>query len=85
MNQSFQVALGSKPLPEGTLFYIVGISGEGQARLLEYARARLSDDHLVVFAHRYVTRSTDADREYEIQLSAAEFALRKRHGLFAMN
>ncbi len=85
MGQSFQPALTSTLLPEGTLFYIVGASDANKAGLLRYARAQLKDNHLIVFAHRYVTRSFDTGRDDEIRLSNAEFALRERHGLYAMS
>ena len=85
MDQPSAPVLAPSHSPEGTLFYLVGGSGEGKARLLDYARARLGDNHLVVFAHRYIMRGSDRGREDEIRLSNAEFALRKRHGLFVMS
>ena len=70
---------------EGRLFYVVGASGAGKDRVLEYARAHLGDTHPVMFAHRYVTRRAVPRSEREVALTDAEFALRKRRGLFVMD
>jgi ribose 1,5-bisphosphokinase len=69
----------------GRLFYLVGASCAGQDGLLDYARRQLGGRHPIMFAHRYVTQSASARTEYDVLLSEAEFALRKRHGLFVMD
>lgn len=67
------------------LIYVVGASGSGKDSLMRYARARLADNPAVVFAHRYITRDAHAGGENHIALSAAEFAARRRAGLFALD
>jgi ribose 1,5-bisphosphokinase len=69
----------------GRLVYVVGASGAGKDSVIRYAREALGEQHRVVFAHRYITRPVDARGENHIALSKAEFLLRKRHGLFAMD
>ena len=39
----------------------------------------------IAFAHRYITRPADTGGENHVALSAAEFALRRAHGLFAFH
>jgi ribose 1,5-bisphosphokinase len=67
------------------LFYVMGPSGAGKDSVLGRARALLPADSPVVFAHRYITRSPEASGENHVALSAAEFALRRAHGLFAFH
>ncbi|WP_136248702.1 ribose 1,5-bisphosphokinase [Halomonas borealis] len=64
----------------GRLVYVMGASGVGKDSLLDAARAR-HPDWLV--AHRYVTRDSGAS-ENSVALSAAEFASRRRSGLFCL-
>ncbi|MDB5902965.1 MAG: phnN [Betaproteobacteria bacterium] len=66
------------------LYYVVGASGVGKDSLIRYARDALGEAHAVVFAHRYITRAPGAGSENHVELTRPEFALRKRHGLFAM-
>ena len=53
--------------------------------VLERARALLSADLPIAFAHRYITRPADVGGENHVALSRAEFALRRAHGLFAFH
>jgi ribose 1,5-bisphosphokinase len=69
---------------KGRLFYIVGASGAGKDSLIRYARNKLGVHDAVVFAHRYITRAPDAGGENHVALSASEFTLRERNGLFAL-
>lgn len=69
----------------GPLIYIMGPSGAGKDSVLGRARAMLSIDLPVVFAHRYITRPAEAGGENHVALSEAEFALRRAHGLFAFH
>jgi ribose 1,5-bisphosphokinase len=69
----------------GPLVYVMGPSGAGKDSVLGRARAMLSIDLPVVFAHRYITRPVDAGGENHVALSHAEFALRRAHGLFAFH
>jgi len=69
----------------GALVYVMGPSGAGKDSVLGRARALLSIDLPVVFAHRYITRPSDAGGENHVALSQAEFALRRAHGLFAFH
>jgi ribose 1,5-bisphosphokinase len=69
----------------GPLVYVMGPSGAGKDSVLDRARKLLTDKHLVVFAHRYITRPAAAGGENHIELSSAEFGLRRTHGLFAFH
>lgn len=69
----------------GSLIYVMGPSGAGKDSVLARARERLPADAPVVFAHRYITRRADAGGENHVALSAAEFALRRARGLFALH
>ncbi len=66
----------------GSLLYVMGSSGAGKDSLIGYARRTLGEDAGVVFAHRYITRPAHADGENHVALSAAEFEMRSRNGLF---
>lgn len=72
------------PARPGQLFYVVGPSGAGKDTILADARAKLAGRVFVALAHRYITRPADGGNENHIALSSAEFALRDRAGLFAM-
>jgi ribose 1,5-bisphosphokinase len=63
----------------------MGPSGAGKDSVLGRARAMLSIDLPVVFAHRYITRPHDIGGENHVALSPSEFALRRAHGLFAFH
>ena len=52
---------------------------------MEYARSRLGSEDRVVFAHRYITRPSDAGGENHIALSNEEFERRLDLGLFCMH
>ncbi len=69
----------------GTLVYVMGPSGAGKDFVLGRARAMLSIDLPIVFAHRYITRPANSGGENHVALSHAEFALRRAHGLFAFH
>ena len=69
----------------GPLIYVMGPSGAGKDSVLDRARAMLSVEAPVVFAHRYITRPADVGGENHVALSRAEFALRRAHGLFAFH
>ena len=66
------------------LIYIMGPSGSGKDALMREARALLPAEAPVAFAHRYITRPADAGGENHVALSRAEFAMRRRLGLFAL-
>jgi ribose 1,5-bisphosphokinase len=70
---------------QGPLVYVMGPSGAGKDSVMERARSLLPADAPVVFAHRYITRPAGAGGENHIALSAAEFELRRAHGLFAFH
>ncbi len=72
-------------LVNAPLFYVMGPSGAGKDSVLARARALLPADTSVVFAHRYITRPAEASGENHVALSAAEFAMRRAHGLFAFH
>ncbi|MDO9198347.1 phosphonate metabolism protein/1,5-bisphosphokinase (PRPP-forming) PhnN [Rhodoferax sp.] len=67
------------------LIYVVGASGSGKDSLMSYARNRLANESLVVFAHRYITRAADAGGENHVALTQEEFDSRRRAGLMAMH
>jgi ribose 1,5-bisphosphokinase len=69
----------------GPLVYVMGPSGAGKDSVLNRARMLLSDNVPVVFAHRYITRAAEAGGENHVELSPAEFTLRRTHGLFAFH
>jgi ribose 1,5-bisphosphokinase len=69
----------------GALVYVMGPSGAGKDSVLGRARAMLSIDLPIVFAHRYITRPANSGGENHVALSPAEFALRRAHGLFALH
>lgn len=67
------------------LVYVMGASGAGKDSVLQYARRALDGRDPVIFAHRYITRPAGADIENFVALSLREFALRRRHRLFAFH
>jgi len=67
------------------LVYVMGPSGAGKDSVMQRARALLSADASVVFAHRYITRPAETGGENHVALSRAEFALRRAHGLFVFH
>lgn len=67
------------------LVYVMGPSGAGKDSVLNRAREMLTADLPVAFAHRYITRPVDAGGENHVELSPAEFARRRAHGLFALH
>jgi ribose 1,5-bisphosphokinase len=73
------------PEREGPLVYVMGPSGAGKDSVLNRVRELLAPDAPVVFAHRYITRPADIGGENHVALTAAEFALRKAHGLLAFH
>ena len=68
-----------------TLFYVIGASGVGKDTLMNYARKAINGNAPVIFAHRYITRDTEAGNENHINISREEFALRKANHLFALD
>ena len=72
-------------MPAGRLYYVVGASGAGKDSVMRYAREALGRDHEVLFARRYITRPLRDGGDDHIALSADDFALRERRGLFAMD
>lgn len=69
----------------GRLVYVMGPSGAGKTRVVEYARHKIDGKLPIVFAHRYITRPLGKDIENYIALSPSEFALRKARALFAFD
>lgn len=67
------------------LIYVVGASGCGKDSLMQYARHKLAYEPGVVFAHRYITRPSDAGGENHVALSDEEFRARLSAGLFALH
>ena len=72
-------------MAQGTLFYLIGASGAGKDALLAYTRDQLAGSLPVLFAHRYITRDSQAGGENHIALTPAEFAQRQQLGLFALS
>ncbi len=68
----------------GTLVYVMGPSGAGKDSLIAYARRYVAELQHVAFAHRYITRPAIAGGENHIELSRAEFAVRRQAGCFAL-
>ena len=71
-------------MSQGRLLYLVGASEPGRDSLVAYARDHLGEAYPVMFAHRYITAPAATVEDSCIVLSKEEFALRNRHGLFAM-
>lgn len=69
----------------GRLVYVMGPSGAGKDSILDRARVLTLPGTPVVFAHRYITRPAGSGGENHVALSAAEFELRRRQGLFAFH
>ena len=70
----------------GRLFYLIGASGSGKDSLMHYARQHLAGSGSdVLFAHRYITRPSEAGGENYVSLSENEFLLRRDAGLFALH
>ena len=68
----------------GKLVYLIGASGVGKDTLLHALR---EDEFFVpsfVFAHRYITRPSHIGSENHVELSKAEFSMRSKRGLFAL-
>ena len=68
-----------------SLIYVMGPSGAGKDSIMSYAKQRLSSEDRCVFAHRYITRPSDAGGENHIALEEQEFERRQKLGLFCMN
>ncbi|MBN9091146.1 MAG: phosphonate metabolism protein/1,5-bisphosphokinase (PRPP-forming) PhnN [Reyranella sp.] len=69
----------------GPLVYVMGPSGAGKDSVMNRARALLTPEASVFFAHRYITRPADSGGENHVALTPAEFALRRERGLFAFD
>ena len=65
--------------------YVMGPSGAGKDSVLARARALISPDFPVAFAHRYITRPADAGGENHVALSEAEFERLRALGLFVFH
>ncbi len=72
-------------MTRASLVYVMGPSGAGKTRVIEYARRKIDGGLPVAFAHRYITRPLGKDEENYIALSKREFALRKARGLLAFD
>ena len=72
-------------MKQGNLFYLIGPSGAGKDALLTYARQQIDGSLPILFAHRYITRSSQAGGENYISLTEAEFDQRQQLGLFALD
>jgi ribose 1,5-bisphosphokinase len=65
--------------------YVMGPSGAGKDSVLARARALISPDLPVAFAHRYITRPADAGGENHVALSEFEFERYRALGLFVFH
>jgi ribose 1,5-bisphosphokinase len=72
-------------MTQGYLFYLIGPSGAGKDALLAHARQQIGGHLPVLFAHRYITRPSQAGGENYIALTQAEFDQRQQRGLFALS
>ncbi len=71
-------------MKQGNLFYLIGPSGAGKDTLLLYARQQIDGSLPILFAHRYITRPSQAGGENYIALTEDEFDQRQQLGLFAL-
>ncbi|TBR42527.1 ribose 1,5-bisphosphokinase [Marinomonas agarivorans] len=69
----------------GRLVYLIGASGSGKDALLSLLRQQLTPSSGIIIAHRYIVRDWQSGNENHVELSAAEYQLRKQHGLFALH
>lgn len=74
-----------QPKTKGRIIYVMGASGSGKDSLMRYAREKLAKHPNIVFAHRYITRPTDAGGENHVALTPDEFASRVAAGFFALH
>lgn len=72
-------------MTQGRLFYLIGPSGAGKDALLTYARQQIGGSLPILFAHRYITRSSQAGGENHVALTEVEFNQRHQLGLFALS
>lgn len=70
---------------QGTLVLVVGPSGVGKDSLIDYARARLDDDPLVVFPRRVITRPDGDDAEDHDSIAEADFDRLAADDAFALH
>jgi len=69
----------------GRLIYVMGPSGAGKDRLLEWLRARLPQSPRVWFAQRTITRPAHAGTESHVAATDAEFDGALARGAFSMH
>jgi ribose 1,5-bisphosphokinase len=69
----------------GRLVYVMGPSGAGKDRLLDWLRARLPEGSRVCFAQRTITRPADAGGEAHLAATEAQFDAALARGEFSMH
>lgn len=69
----------------GKLIYLMGPSGSGKDSILSRLRKQLHSQSRLIIAHRYITRHWQSGGENHIELSDAEYELRKSLNLFSMH
>jgi ribose 1,5-bisphosphokinase len=79
ISEASPVAIGP-----GRLILVVGPSGAGKDTLLKLAQSACSDDRLIVFPRRWVTREASASEDNE-QISPDSFRQARENGDFAMH
>lgn len=68
----------------GRLVYVMGPSGSGKDSLLAEARRYLPATAPIAFAHRYITRPSDAGGENHVALDLKSFNLLLQRDLFGL-
>lgn len=63
----------------------MGPSGSGKDSIISALKQQLQPESGVMIAHRYITRDWQAGGENHVELTDAEFALRKSLGLFSLS
>ncbi|BBB29280.1 ribose 1,5-bisphosphokinase [Neptunomonas japonica] len=67
------------------IIYLMGPSGSGKDSIISGLRQQLHTNAGLMIAHRYITRHWQSGGENHIELTDAEFSLRKKLGLFSLS
>lgn len=80
-----EMAAATFPIRDGVFVAVVGPSGAGKDTVIDYARARFSEEARLDFVRRVITRPCDAASEDHDTLADAAFAEAEADGAFAIS